>query len=74
MCFNAFNKAADLDILEHPVLNFIYYLVSFFASFSWNKSNCRIRFLKFFLLLFLLTVGGDITVFSSSLYFTEVAT
>ena len=28
MCFNAFDKAADLDVLDHPVLNFIYYLVS----------------------------------------------
>lgn len=28
MCFNAFDKAADLDVLEHPILNFIYYLVS----------------------------------------------
>ncbi|GJR79790.1 aldo-keto reductase family 4 member C10-like protein [Tanacetum coccineum] len=28
MCFNAFNKAANLDLLEHPVLNFIYYLVN----------------------------------------------
>ncbi|KAI7739844.1 hypothetical protein M8C21_029954 [Ambrosia artemisiifolia] len=27
MCFNAFNKAANLDMLEHPVLNFIYYLL-----------------------------------------------
>lgn len=27
MCFNAFNKAANLDLLEHPVLNFIYYLL-----------------------------------------------
>ncbi|GKA72147.1 tobamovirus multiplication protein 3-like protein [Tanacetum coccineum] len=27
MCLNAFNKAANLDVLEHPVLNFIYYLV-----------------------------------------------
>ncbi|XP_062172825.1 tobamovirus multiplication protein 3 [Alnus glutinosa] len=26
MCFNAFDKAADLDVLDHPVLNFIYYL------------------------------------------------
>ncbi|CAH1414981.1 unnamed protein product [Lactuca virosa] len=25
MCFNAFNKAANLDLMEHPVLNFIYY-------------------------------------------------
>jgi len=28
MCFNAFNKEADLDVLDHPVLNFFYYLVS----------------------------------------------
>ncbi|KAI3501763.1 hypothetical protein L1887_29771 [Cichorium endivia] len=25
MCFNAFNKSANLDLMEHPVLNFIYY-------------------------------------------------
>lgn len=28
MCFNAFDQAADLDVLDHPILNFIYYLVS----------------------------------------------
>ncbi|KAM0960986.1 hypothetical protein ACFX13_020739 [Malus domestica] len=27
MCFNAFDEAADLDVLNHPVLNFIYYLL-----------------------------------------------
>ncbi|KAE8734583.1 Tobamovirus multiplication protein 3 [Hibiscus syriacus] len=27
MCFSAFDKAADLDVLSHPVLNFIYYLL-----------------------------------------------
>ncbi|CAL0306058.1 unnamed protein product [Lupinus luteus] len=27
MCFNAFDKAADLDVLNHSVLNFIYYLL-----------------------------------------------
>ncbi|KAK9678342.1 hypothetical protein RND81_11G205200 [Saponaria officinalis] len=27
MCFNAFDQAADLDVLDHPVLNFSYYLV-----------------------------------------------
>ncbi|CAL5018897.1 unnamed protein product [Urochloa decumbens] len=27
MCFNAFNKEADLDVLYHPVLNFFYYLL-----------------------------------------------
>lgn len=28
MCFDAFDEAADLDVLDHPILNFIYYLVS----------------------------------------------
>ncbi|KAG2653077.1 tobamovirus multiplication protein 3-like [Panicum virgatum] len=27
MCFDAFNKEADLDVLDHPVLNFLYYLL-----------------------------------------------
>ncbi|KAJ3682019.1 hypothetical protein LUZ60_014592 [Juncus effusus] len=27
MCLNAFDKAADLDVLNHPILNFFYYLV-----------------------------------------------
>ncbi|KAI3817060.1 hypothetical protein L1987_10847 [Smallanthus sonchifolius] len=27
MCFNAFNEAANLDLMEHPILNFIYYLL-----------------------------------------------
>lgn len=27
MCLNAFDKAADLDVLSHPILNFFYYLV-----------------------------------------------
>ncbi|XP_022986116.1 protein TOM THREE HOMOLOG 1-like [Cucurbita maxima] len=27
MCFNAFDRAADLDVLDHPVLNFIYYML-----------------------------------------------
>ncbi|KAK8659389.1 hypothetical protein V6N13_029592 [Hibiscus sabdariffa] len=27
MCFNAFDKAAGLDVLDHPVLNLIYYLL-----------------------------------------------
>lgn len=30
MCFNAFDKNADLNVMDHPILNFIYYLVSFF--------------------------------------------
>ncbi|KAL5211501.1 hypothetical protein ABZP36_022348 [Zizania latifolia] len=27
MCFDAFDKEADLDVLDHPILNFIYYLI-----------------------------------------------
>ncbi|KAJ8564827.1 hypothetical protein K7X08_001287 [Anisodus acutangulus] len=27
MCFNTFDKAADLDVLDHPILNFVYYLL-----------------------------------------------
>lgn len=27
MCFNAFDQAANLDVLDHPILNFIYYLL-----------------------------------------------
>uniref|UniRef100_A0A452YS41 THH1/TOM1/TOM3 domain-containing protein n=7 Tax=Triticinae TaxID=1648030 RepID=A0A452YS41_AEGTS len=27
MCLNAFDKAADLDVLSHPILNFFYYLL-----------------------------------------------
>ncbi|KAG8071880.1 hypothetical protein GUJ93_ZPchr0006g46019 [Zizania palustris] len=28
MCFDAFDKEADLDVLDHPILNFIYYLIA----------------------------------------------
>ncbi|XP_020581333.1 tobamovirus multiplication protein 3-like [Phalaenopsis equestris] len=27
MCFNAFDKAADIDVLDHPILNLFYYLL-----------------------------------------------
>ncbi|GJM91337.1 hypothetical protein PR202_ga07700 [Eleusine coracana subsp. coracana] len=27
MCLNAFDKAANLDVLNHPILNFFYYLM-----------------------------------------------
>ncbi|XP_020549292.1 tobamovirus multiplication protein 3-like, partial [Sesamum indicum] len=27
MCFNAFDAAADLDVLDQPILNFVYYLL-----------------------------------------------
>uniref|UniRef100_A0A1D1XEQ9 2,3-bisphosphoglycerate-dependent phosphoglycerate mutase n=1 Tax=Anthurium amnicola TaxID=1678845 RepID=A0A1D1XEQ9_9ARAE len=27
MCLNALEKAADLDVLDHPILNFMYYLL-----------------------------------------------
>jgi hypothetical protein len=34
MCFNAFDKNADLNVMDHPILNFIYYLVRFFFCVS----------------------------------------
>ncbi|KAJ7942716.1 Tobamovirus multiplication protein like [Quillaja saponaria] len=27
MCFNAFDKAGDLDVLDHPILNLLYYML-----------------------------------------------
>ncbi|RCV46840.1 hypothetical protein SETIT_9G563400v2 [Setaria italica] len=27
MCISAFDKEADLDVLNHPILNFFYYLL-----------------------------------------------
>ena len=38
MCFDAFNKEADLDVLDHPVLNFLYYLVSTISAKSAKLS------------------------------------
>lgn len=42
MCFNALDKAADLDVLNHPVLSFVYYLVRFILQYilahSWKCS------------------------------------
>ena len=42
MCLNAFDKAADLDVLNHPILNFFYYLVWMFTVklFSLWSSAC----------------------------------
>lgn len=42
MCFNAFHKAADLDVLDHPVLNFIYYLVSSQINFECSTYLCLV--------------------------------
>ncbi|KAL9324849.1 hypothetical protein ACSQ67_005494 [Phaseolus vulgaris] len=33
MCFNAFDKDANLDVLDHPILNFIYYLIG--GKYRW---------------------------------------
>lgn len=41
MCFNAFDKAADLDVLDHPILNLIYYLVSLFIIFLYYGVFCH---------------------------------
>lgn len=74
------NQAANLDVLEHPVLNFIYYLVSFilfliciFILFSWAGEILQIAVFVILSFCFILTVGGDITVVSSSFYFAEIA-
>ena len=42
MCLNAFDKAADLDVLNHPILNFFYYLVWMFTVklFALSSSAC----------------------------------
>uniref|UniRef100_K4AIP8 THH1/TOM1/TOM3 domain-containing protein n=1 Tax=Setaria italica TaxID=4555 RepID=K4AIP8_SETIT len=32
MCISAFDKEADLDVLNHPILNFFYYLGNCFIS------------------------------------------
>ncbi|KAL2233209.1 UNVERIFIED_CONTAM: Tobamovirus multiplication protein 3 [Sesamum indicum] len=34
MCFNAFDAAADLDVLDHPILNFVYYLFNYKGTYS----------------------------------------
>ncbi|KAL9267871.1 Tobamovirus multiplication protein 3-like protein [Drosera capensis] len=38
-CISAFDKAVDLDVLDHPVLNLIYYLVSASLNCS-DKCSC----------------------------------
>jgi len=42
MCFDAFNKEADLDVLDHPVLNFLYYLVSTISAKNAKLSFCSV--------------------------------
>lgn len=45
MCFNAFDKAADLDVLDHPILNFLYYLVNLGLYLIWFFIlDCFMRF------------------------------
>ncbi|KAE9445489.1 hypothetical protein C3L33_22613, partial [Rhododendron williamsianum] len=67
MCFNAFDKAADLDVLDHPVLNFIYYL-----PFEESESSLYLQENVVFAAAFF-TVGGDTAFFSCALHFEEVA-
>ncbi|XWS34307.1 hypothetical protein CRYUN_Cryun21dG0029000 [Craigia yunnanensis] len=64
MCFNAFDKAADLDVLSHPVLNFIYYLIlaSQLGKIFFHCSCCSFL------------VGVDITLIFGPFHFEEVAT
>jgi hypothetical protein len=51
MCFNAFDEEADLDVLDHPVLNLFYYLVCMkFAKHEigpvWFVANCATLYLR----------------------------
>jgi hypothetical protein len=41
MCLNTFDKAADLDGLNHPILNFFYYLVLFNLVMLSNFCNLK---------------------------------
>lgn len=54
MCFNAFDQAADLDVLDHPVLNFIYYLVNLGLWMLNAFYLCRIHYVVplYFVLFF----------------------
>jgi hypothetical protein len=65
MCFNAFDKAADLDVLDHPVLNFIYYLVSFGlcrCSLAYNALVDIVKLIDIlFIGVFLLLVLNSLT-------------
>ncbi|QCD83744.1 hypothetical protein DEO72_LG2g4091 [Vigna unguiculata] len=65
MCFNAFDRAADLDVLDHPILNFIYYLGYVYPeklfNFWWNSFSWK-------------TVGGNIAFFFGPFHFEEAAT
>ncbi|WMV23086.1 hypothetical protein MTR67_016471 [Solanum verrucosum] len=79
MCFNAFDEAADLDVLYHPILNFVYYLVSSnnteplvltcfcFAHYSLCSSEEDQH------LQLELRVGRDSTFFARPFHFEEVA-
>lgn len=87
MCFNAFDKAADLDVLDHPVLNFMYYLVSIWYGctiIAMASDLLALSFICFLPLMFWwarlvvllcrVTVGGDSAIFLGSVYPEEVAT
>lgn len=54
MCFNAFDAAADLDVLDHPVLNFIYYLVCFHICYI-----LQVLLLNVFLFVVILACFGS---------------
>jgi hypothetical protein len=59
MCFNAFDKAANLDVLDHPVLNLIYYVVSFGlcgCSLTYNALIDMVKLIDIFIGVFFLFV------------------
>lgn len=68
---SAFDSDASLDVLDHPVLNLIYYMV-FLAYYTWFSSATLLHCIhNFFLLHF--TAGWDFTLSSSALHSAEVA-
>ncbi|KAF3432459.1 hypothetical protein FNV43_RR27199 [Rhamnella rubrinervis] len=89
MCFNAFDKDADLDVLDHPILNFIYYLLNrsfllfdpisiflrndHFLLAKWIRHN-EAWFWTFKALAFKNSlIGGDITFIFGPVHIEEVA-
>lgn len=61
MCFNAFDKNANLDVLDHPILNFIYYLVRCLCSFPYFGTYIAI----------LLTVSFKLLVWQKTIFIQE---
>ncbi|KAG6396828.1 hypothetical protein SASPL_142985 [Salvia splendens] len=68
-CFDAFDPAADLDLLDHPILNFIYYL-----NFAWHFIlACNFAVEGVTRLRNGFAAGGDIAVSTRALHIEKTA-